>query len=112
MTVESEAAFGDAICVAADNCAEVRVAFQISVEIIEAEHNIVPIPFAVRHFERCDNATVVGDLNFSSAAIRRSIGINVLSVRCLSETFLCYFGLAIRVKVEQQNHRAANQSQI
>jgi hypothetical protein len=111
MTVEGEAALCDAIPITADDRAEVRIAFQIRIEVIEAENNIVTLPFTVRHFERCDNAAVVGDLNFSSAAIRQSIEINVLSVRCLAKAFLCYFGLTARAKVQPQDHRAANHPQ-
>src|SRR5256886_17386658 len=111
MTVEGEAAFRDSIPITADDRAEVRIAFQIRIEVIEAENNIVTLPFTVRHFERCDNAAVVGDLNFSSAAIRQSIDINVLSVRCLAKAFLRYFGLAARAQVQHQDHRAASQNQ-
>src|SRR2546430_991588 len=96
MTVEGEAAFRDAIPITADDRAEVRIAFQIRIEVIEAENNIVTLPFTVRHFERCDNAAVVGDLNFSSAAIRQSIDIYVLSVRSFSEALPCYFGGRVR----------------
>src|SRR5437763_14920800 len=71
-TVEREAAFGDAIPITADDRAEVRVAFQIPVKVIEAENNIVTLAVAIRHLERCDNAAVVSDLNFSSATIRQS----------------------------------------
>ena len=111
-TVQYEAAFGDAIPITANDCAKVRVAFQIRIEVIEAEHNIVTLPVAVRHLERCDNTSVVGDLNFSSAAIRQSININILSVGCFAKALFRYFRLAMRVNVEQQNHRAANQSEI
>ena len=41
-TVQYEAAFGDAIPITANDRAKVRVAFQIRIEVIEAEHNIFP----------------------------------------------------------------------
>src|SRR5204863_4698500 len=72
MTVKGEAAFGDAISVTADNCAEVWAAFQICIKVVKAEHDITELAVAVRNFERGDDAAVVGDLNFSSAAIRQS----------------------------------------
>src|SRR5206468_9404557 len=110
-TVQREAAFGDAISIATDNRAKVWMTFQVSIEVVEAKNDIVKLAVAVRDFERRDNATVVGDPDFSFAAIRQSVDVCVLSVRRLSETFPCYFGLTMRVKVEQQNHRAANYRQ-
>ena len=49
--VEREASFGDAIAVTADQRAEVRMWFEVAVEIVEAEHHVVKLSIAIGNFE-------------------------------------------------------------
>src|SRR5215813_805066 len=114
-SVQQETAFRDPIAVAANDRPEVRVSFQIRIEIVKAENDIVKLALAIGNFERSDDAAIVGNLNFHATLVSQSVDINVLSVQALSKAFLRYCGLyarlTVRVKVEQQNHRATNHGQ-
>ena len=50
--VERETSFGDAIAVAADDRAEVGIVlFQIALEIVETEHDVVKLAIAIGDIE-------------------------------------------------------------
>src|SRR5439155_11569446 len=67
--VECEAALSDAIAIATDNRTKVRTTLQVSIEVVEAEHDVVKLAVAIRDLERGYNAAVVDNPGFDALAI-------------------------------------------
>src|SRR5712664_4126089 len=63
---QCKAATRDAIGVAANNAAEVRVVVSIAIETIVAEHHVVELSRSIRNLQRSDNAAVVCDFDFDA----------------------------------------------
>src|SRR5262245_18132336 len=86
--VERKSTFGDAVGVSARERAEERMALQVLIQAVEAEHDVVHLALAVRSFERNNYAAVGGDSGLYAIRVGQRVNLNALSVRRLSENIL------------------------
>src|SRR5262249_705205 len=87
-TVERESPFGDAVGVAARERPEEGVAFQVFVQTVEAEHDVVHLAGAVGSLERNDYAAVSGDSGLDAVGVGQRVKLHALPVLRLSE--ICF----------------------
>src|SRR5262249_30699642 len=102
-SIERKSPFGDAVGVTARERAEKRMAFQVLIQGIEAEYNVVQLAFAVRSSERNDNAAVGDDPGLDAVRVRQRVKLNALPVRCLSEIFLLQGRFPLSAETTQKN---------
>ena len=79
-TVEREAATGDTVGVASANGAKVRMLLEVTINAVEAEHDIARATLAVRHQQRCHDAAVVRNLGAHPCGIGQGIEVYLRAV--------------------------------
>src|SRR6185437_15441827 len=91
--VQRKTTFGYAVAVASDDRAEVWIVLQVTVEIAEAEYDVVKLSIAIRNFERRDDGAVIHDLCFDAVRIAKCVKIDLLTVRRFAERLLRDLGV-------------------
>ena len=86
---ECELTAGDTVAHAADNGAEIRMAFQVFLQGIESQHDVLEIAVTVRHFKRHHDAAVVGNPGFKSVFIGQCVKMH--AKRLLLDTHVGLF---------------------
>ena len=99
-SIEFEGAFGNAISIAADERAKIRMALEIGVEIIKPQNYVAELPGSIGHLQHRDDAAIVGNFYFGAATILQSVKSDALALRCFAEITLLHSGLTVCVNVE------------
>ena len=83
-----EAALCDSIAVTANGCAKKRSTLEVSIDIVEPEHNVVKLSVAVGDFER-DNSSAIGcNLRFGALSIGQRVEFYSFTIRFSKRLFL------------------------
>ena len=85
LSFEHEAAGGDAVAVASDERAEVRVALDIVREVVEAEHDVRAAAGAVRAVQGGDDAAEVDRAQHQAATVVERVLVHRTAVRQMAE---------------------------
>src|ERR1051326_2570453 len=88
LSVELELAFGNAVSIAANQSSEIRIGFQIILQIVIAKHDVIKVPLFVWHTQRNDYSAIIADLRLSSPAITQGVQFDRRSIFGFPERFV------------------------
>src|SRR5262249_5760528 len=100
--VEREMSFGDTVGVTARDGAEEWMAFQVFIQVVEAEHDVIHLATSVGGFERNDYASVVGDPRLDAIRVGQRVNLHILPVLRLSEIILLQGGFPLSAETAQK----------
>ncbi len=85
LLVDREAPLRDAIAVSADDRPEERMAFQVPVDRVEAEHDVADGAVSVRHLQRRDDAAIGDRRHLDAVGVLQGEGLHRLAVGGLAK---------------------------
>src|SRR5262249_15144998 len=100
--IERESPFGDAVGVASRERPEERVSFQVFIQTVEAEDDVVHLAGAVGGLERNDYAAVSGDSGLDAVRVGQRVNLHDLPVLRLSEIFFLQSRLPLSAETAQK----------
>ena len=95
LSVEGEARLADAVAVAADDGAEVRVFLEIAVEGVEAQGHVGHGAGAIGHANRGDDRAIADRLDLDARLVREGEGLDRRAVARLAERLSPHPGLSV-----------------
>src|SRR3974390_2154562 len=72
MALQGKPTFGNPICYEADGAAEVRMAFQVLVQVVKAQNDVAKLARTVWHVQFGNNGTVIADFGHQPGGIGQS----------------------------------------